>query len=96
MKAAETAVKTSAARMRRGKTGTLCSVEVIFFHRENSKDCAANVSPVATAWLISITNPRINVGIQNVYNQIDADEHLPGHEHGRLDNREIPEGNALK
>src|SRR5687768_17415426 len=95
MKSAETAVKTSAARMRRGKIGTRCSVERIFFHLENSKDCAANVSLVATAWLGSITNPRIDVGIQNVHNEVDADEHHPAHEHSRLDNREIPEGNAL-
>src|SRR5918995_3286073 len=95
MKSAETAVKTSAARIRRGKIGTLCRMEANFSHRENSKDCVAKVSLVATAWLGSITNPRIDVGIQNVHHEVDADEHHPAHEHSRLDNWEIPEGNAL-
>src|ERR671922_3066860 len=96
MKSADTAVKTSPARIRRGKIGTLWSVETIFSQRVNAKDGAENASVLATAWLVSITNPRINVGVQDVHDQVDADEHHPAHEHSGLHNREIPERNAFK
>src|SRR6266571_1957929 len=90
-KSANTAVKTNKLRRLSAMTGAPRSLAATRPQKDSATGGRASMSAGAITGLLSIANPRINVGVENVHQEVDHNNRHPAQDRGRLHDREIPE-----
>src|SRR5262249_43475744 len=94
-KSANTAVKTSKLRRPSAMTGAPRSLAATRPQKDRTTGRWASISVGAITGLLSIANPRINVGVENVHQEIDRHDRHPAQDGGRLHYREISKRDAF-
>src|SRR5262245_19679471 len=92
---ANTAVHTSKIKIPNEMSGSPRSLAALRRDRESTAGCAVNVSVGVMTGLLSIANPRINVGVENVHDQVDTNNRQASHEYSGLHDWKIPERDAF-